>query len=119
MTRNQNIIIIVKSWLLLHFSMQAGDFAQEIVNKFPVNIWFGRITGIIVTGAVGYFIYLCLFNEIEDSVNELTLEETQEIETLISSDEKPAKVIKKIREYSNLDLVKAKEKYDEMKKDLE
>lgn len=114
MTRNRNIVIIVKAWLLLQFSMRAGEFAQGVVNKFPVNIWFGRGVGILVAALVGYFVYLILFNEIkeEHQTREMTDEEEKEVAAMIVDGMDEVKVIKRIREYTNYDLVKAKNVYD-------
>lgn len=113
-TRNRNIVIIVKAWLLLQFSMRAGEFAQGVVNKFPVNIWFGRGVGILVAALVGYFVYLILFNEIkeEHQTREMTDEEEKEVAAMIVDGMDEVKVIKRIREYTNYDLVKAKNVYD-------
>ncbi len=113
-TRNRNIVIIVKAWLLLQFSMRAGEFAQGVVNKFPVNIWFGRGVGILVAALVGYFVYLILFNEIkeEHKTREMTDEEEKEVAAMIVDGMDEVKVIKRIREYTNYDLVKAKNVYD-------
>ena len=108
--------MIVKSYLLLYFSIQAGDFAKNFIDTFNLNIWFGRLSGIAVAGFVGYFIYLFLFDEINEkkAVKEMTADEIEEINHMIANKIDHVKVIKRIREYTNLDLLGAKNLYDSL-----
>lgn len=85
-----------------------------------VNIWFGRIAGILVAAMMGVLIYLVLFEGMqeESQTRELTKEKEKEIVDMILSDIDEAKVIKRIREFTKLGLVEAKNLYDEIKEKL-
>lgn len=60
--------LTIKVIILIYGSILAGDGIQALINLFPINIWFGRIGGILFSGIAGLVIYNSLFND--DQKNE-------------------------------------------------
>lgn len=54
-----------KTFTIIFGAILAGDGVEALINSFPINLWFGRIGGLIFTGIAGYILYNSFFTEEE------------------------------------------------------